>query len=198
MDRIFRLGIYLHEKKPEFRSHFYRCRQLLKQKTQEVYNFEEFRGHKSLVQLLAQYAPLEPEDLNESSDKRILKSWNLRYPRDPKFFQMLLSQMDVWKDFHNQILLKFLESEAGLSWIKSRKKIKRKAYFELDTFYKRTKSSALKNEIQVRNLLRKHPLLRLEDLRKLSVRNAQVILANFPFLEKHRTEFLHKLKGSTR
>lgn len=188
MNRIFGLGLYLEKPSDSLRSTYYRHKHLLSKPCKEIDAFGSLRLTEAEMMLLARIAPIE-----ESDDENLAKRLQ-HLPKDRKFFQMVLSQMRIWKAFASHSLEDFLRSEEGKHWLRARKRLKRKPCFELDRAFKRTKQEALRNELQLRHLLRTEPLLRFEDLQKIGFRNVQAILENFPFLAQYREKYLEALK----
>lgn len=195
-DVFYRLGEYLIDSKPSYQTHFYRYRHLLKKPLKDL-NFCDWASQEhewKLAQELSLYAPLRPEDLKDQDLRRILRQWKkAALPEDPKFYQMLLRQNRIRTQYSDLSLEKFLGSKEGLQWLAKRKRLKRKPLFELDQPYKKSKQSSLKLKSEVRDLIRRNPLLRFEDLKALKIRNAQALLDSFPHRFYHRDSFLKAL-----
>lgn len=179
------------------RSFYYRHRQLLKVPCGKL-DFEFLtlsQAQLNVAQSLIQCGSLVSEDFHEAEHKIALHSFR-RLPKDPAFFKMLLEQNEIWIKFSDVELESFLRSPEADRWYQSRKRLDRPAYFELDMPFKPTPQKALSNEIQIKRLLRKHPLLRYSDLKSMGLKNAQKIIERFLPLEMHRRNYLNKLKSS--
>ena len=195
MNHLWKLANYVYTKNPKLKSFFYRHKSWLNKKCCEYPAFEPFHFSKDLLRELALYGPCENSEISKPVFET-LRKYNA--PKDPKFYRMILSQAEIWSGFQNKPLLFFLESDAAKSWHSSRKKLGRKALFEFDMPFKKSKTQALDYEMKIRDLLRKNPLLRFEDLKRLGVRNSQAILERFPYLSMHRENYLKALEDSLR
>lgn len=200
MNTIFRLSLYLNGLDQRQRSHFYRYRSLLKEKCSEVSLHPKIalQTKCKLFSQLALFGPLEPRDLADQDSKQLLAILNQCFPRDPKFYRSLLSQLSLWESCSEETLQSFLESDKGYQWTLQRTKMKRPALYELDLPYKRSKIPALENLQKGREILREQPFLRLEDLRQLGIRSPQKLLEGFPQLELHRQKKLKEIRKSLR
>jgi hypothetical protein len=192
-NKFLKLADYFFNKKAYAKATFFRNRKLLKQplKNLNVIFWVKSKNDLALAKKLALYAPLDAQDLS-SPEKKILNRWR-SLPQDPKFFKHILKQWELSKLFSEKSFLEFLMSPEGLAWYKSRSKLKRAPYFELDQIYKSSKQSALHREIFVRSLIRKFPLLTYTDLKSIAPKNLQLIWERFPQRELHRKRFLTSL-----
>lgn len=194
-DIFFKLARFMHHSSPQLKSFYYRHRALLQKKCGEIsaQTFFKSEAEWNLFKQQYRYGPLQFSDLSPSTNRKALEKIVKSFPKDPKFYAFFKNQMDLWIKFSDQSLEDFLKSTEGKRWFERRKLLKRKPLFELDAPYKTSKRSALEHESKVRGLLRKHPLLRWEDLRDLGVKNAQAIVQRFPQRAFHRQNFLKKL-----
>ncbi len=142
-----------------------------------------------VAQILAQCAPLKIEDFKTSAQKKIYRQWK-RLPQDPKYFKMLVEQDLLWRKLSHTTLMDFFGSPQAKLWYRGRSRSNRKAYFEFEAAYKASRKRALLYEASIKDLLRKNPLLRYQDLKVLGVKNAQVIMEKFPQLAQYRESAL--------
>lgn len=198
-DTIAKLATYLSSKPSKLRVHFYRNRHLLNEscKNIQIQNLIHNESDLNLLQQQCLYGPLTVDDCTTPIERSALRRWKSKLPQDPKFFRLFATQLKIWKQFEDKTLLEFLDSPEGRAWYRGRKKLKRAPLFELDCHYKVSKSSALRHECRIRELLRKQPLLRWEDLRDLGVKNAQSIFQRFPQRALHRSRYLKNLRAQT-
>lgn len=195
-DCLIKIQEYRLKKNPKIKSHFYRHQKLLLSKCSHLKHFHFVRTahEESLLKILATSAPLLETDFENMEWKLIFRKWSKLFPSDRKFYSMALKQYELWKTFSEKTLLEFLSSEAGQNWFALRKRLKRRALFELDIPYKQSKEAALSYELQIRNLIRSNPLITYADLTALGVRNAQKIYESFPQREFLRKTHLQKIK----
>lgn len=191
MNNLWKLADYVYTKNPKLKSFFYRHQNWLNKKCSDYPALDPFDFSKDVMRELALYGPCEDLEISRAVLEITRKHHT---PNDPKFYRMLLSQAEIWRAFQDKPLQFFFESDAAKTWHRRRKKLGRKALFEFDTPYKKSKAQALDDELKVRNLLRKNPLLRFEDLKRLGVRNSQAILERFPYLSMHRENYLKSLE----
>jgi len=109
----------------------------------------------------------------------------------------LTSQCALWKRFENKTVHEFLHSLEAHAWHRGAQKTKNaKPLFELDQMYKSTKRTALNYELKIRAVIRANPLLTYSDLKRLGVKNAQLIWERFPQRELHRARAWRKFRRS--
>lgn len=194
---LYKLFAYQESSDPSLRSHYYRHRSILQKKLSEI-PFAPWFGEKDaeLIRLLSKFGPLEPADLQNQSQQSKLRKWNQILPQDPHFFRMLEGQMQLYKNFSESSIERFFESPEAKAWALQRAKLNRPPLFELDQFFKSSKTPALHREKVARALLRSQPLLRLIDLQEMGLKNAQTIWERFPFRELYRRSYLDSLKSN--
>jgi len=191
MNHLWKLAHYFYTEDPRLKSFYYRHRDWLKKKCALYPAFEPFTFSQKLIEELARFGPCVAGEVSPSVCEKLEL---IKAPNDPKFYRMILAQIEIWRGFERQALQSFLESDEGKFWYQDRKKMKRKIFFEFDRSYKKSKTQALQYEDKVRDLLRRHPLLRLDDLKRIGVRNAQAILERFPYLSAYRENYLKSLQ----
>jgi hypothetical protein len=195
---IYRLGLYLEARttknKERLRSHFYRHAALLSLPLQKVFPLELTSEPRALrlCTHLADYGPLNRSDLDQEFHSLFLE-WDRKFPKDPAFFKKALYFQKVLKQHAPLTLREFFATREGRLWMRSRKRLKRRPCYEWDQSFKASKAKSLNDKLWVRNLLRKNPLLRLEDLKAMAVPNAQAHWEGFPFLKTYRQEYLRQL-----
>lgn len=199
MSIIFKLAQFLERETPALRSHYYRYRNLFQKPLSDIDLLGEFSSKKNrdLLFLMSAYGPLQISDIESLELRKILSRWLKQYPQDPKFYRHTYEILQWIEENSNLSLLKFMKTPQFLGWMQKRSRLKRAPAFEMDSHYKSSKQSALAHELKVRNILRKNPLLRYEDLKLLGVKNLQPILERFPQLALHRKLFLEKLRAQT-
>ena len=187
---LWHLFVAIHSPKKSSRSTFFRHKDWLKKSCRSLAGVEfiKNKNHLTLLKTLSEFGPLKPSDVKEN--KNILKSWNQKFPQDPKFYQMALVEYKKWNQFSHQNIESFLISEEGLKWGHLRSQLQRPPLFELDRAYKNSKSSALSYEMNIRNLLRRYPFLSLKNMKYIGIRNAQPIWDRFPQRRLHEARFL--------
>lgn len=192
---IFKLAKYLESRDPRLRSFHFRHKNLLLQKLRNLkfQNWPLNEKEEEVAKKLMQCCFANEKDFADASERRVLKKWKL-FPRDRNFYKMLISQQKLWFESSELTLDEFLKSPAAKKWVSSRERLQRPALFPLDQCFKSASRGVLENERRVLNLLRKHPLLRYQDLKKMRIPNAQKIIENFSALEMHREKLLEKLR----
>lgn len=192
---IFGLSDYLIGKNIKKRSHYYRHQRLLDEPSDSILIDASMRSQTAwdLIHRISRFGCRRAEHIDDPAEKRLLKLWK-NFPQDRKYFEMILQQLELARRFRGLSLREFIFSAEGRKWYKSRKRLKRAVYFELDRAYKPTRKEALNHEARVHQLLRSEPLLRYKDLSILGIANAQKILESFPELETLRRKKLELLK----
>jgi hypothetical protein len=186
---------YLATGSPKHRSHYYRNRHLLEKRLLEIEFLPGWVDEdEALARELSKFGPLLPEDFSDLRSQNRLKDWSSRFPEDPAFYKMLVSQHQIYKDFASTRLKDFLQTTTAKNWMKQREKLSRPLLFEWDSFYKSSKKESLRHKKKVRALLRRYPLLGFKDLKSVGVKNAQPLMESFPHLKWHRQIFLENLK----
>lgn len=193
-ETLFKLAQFINTKNTSLRSHFYRHRRILTKYCGEMSGWIPIESEHELefVNELAKYGPLQESDL-ERSRESISRRYRT-FPQDSKFFQMLLKQRALFRNFKNKSVEEFILSREGRTWLSSRTQMTRIATFELDRPYKRTKASARRHEEQIRQIIRLNPLLAFSDLRRMGARNLQPIWERFPHHENHRKRALDQIE----
>jgi len=151
------------------------------------------KADEELLEIMSMHHPLEARDLPVYIQKKFT-IWIKKLPRDRKFYQMVYEQLELFRRFRGRSLNEFFDSPEGIEWIKARKRLKRKAHFELDRSFKKTKQSAETNTRVIRNLLRAYPTLSMDDLKKLGLKNVQAAFEGFRFHDDYHQRFLLDLK----
>lgn len=192
---IYNLALYEYKKPKSLQSHYYRYRNYLELPLSQFQNAHPISSETELQLAveLSQYGPLKQSDV-EPSHRETLHRWDKVFPRDPHFYRMVLEQYELWKKFANRSVFEFISSEECQLWMRSRAKLKRKALFELETDYKKSKINFLKLESKVRQLLRNHPTISLSHLKQMGCKNAQAIWERFPQREKYLHLFIRSLQ----
>jgi len=155
----------------------------------KVFPFIKTAGDLRLLESLASFGPLEASDFLSPRDQQIIRQWNRRFPRDPRFYRMAFYYYKIWKSFSKISILDFLKSEDAHKWARKRKQLLRAPIFELDSHFKKSKSSALHYEMGARSIMRKYPALPLIFYQKSGLKNAQPIWNRFPQRKIHEALF---------
>jgi len=152
-------------------------------------------SHASMASHLAKYAPLTEEDFENPKDQETFGQLQ-KFPQDRAFFEMLLQQDALFKKHQNLSVKEFLDSQEGRTWLNRAKRLKRKPIFCLEIPYYPTRKRSLRAEADLKQLLRKQPLLRYLDLKDMGFKNVQSIMERFPSLNFHRRRYLKRLASS--
>jgi len=193
--KVFRSATQVSNKKGPPRSTQYRHRKFLRLRLQQIGFASWLRSEadEELLEILCDEQALIASDIPRHIQNTFIK-WRRRLPQDRKFYQMVKQQLMLFRKFAHLSLEEFLQTAEGQGWLQARKRLKRKPYFEWDRPFKKTKRSAETNARVIRNLLRTHPALRMEDLKKLGLKNVQATYEGFRFRSHYHQKFLTALK----